>query len=296
MGPDNLGTQWEASKGSRELSSMPLSGCRPGKRCSRVWSTSVGSKEGTCKSEAFSLLSHGRKHPYLLCTEVVLQGILQPSSPHLLCALLQVLQVGLDLWQRAALPSGCAQPHPSHAVLPARPGPGSSAANLSGRRELGEKESRRTRLAVVELLTGCKLTLSFFLCFFLPQQHLMMQMRKRSRRTTTATPTAMSAHLGTGAMFKERRWTEELKPSKTTQSAFKPHPMLQREELGSHHCPYSPGQAPCRETIPHTSSRDALHSQSRTVPLCSIAAPAGRRDVVGRRSGYTASESRSPTG
>lgn len=82
---------------------------------------------------------------------------------------------------------------------------------------------------MVELLTGCKLTLSFFLCFFLPQQHLMMQTRKRRRRTTTATPTAMSAHLGTGAMFKERRWTEELKPSKTIPSAFKPLPVLQHE-------------------------------------------------------------------
>ena len=69
---------------------------------------------------------------------------------------------------------------------------------------------------MVLLLTASKLTLSFFLGFFLPQQHLMMQMRKRSRRTPTATATAMSAHLGTGVMFGEQRWTEELNPSKKT--------------------------------------------------------------------------------
>lgn len=58
---------------------------------------------------------------------------------------------------------------------------------------------------MVELLTAGTLTLSFFLGFFLPQQHLTTQMRKRRRRTPTATATAMSAHLGTGAMFREQR-------------------------------------------------------------------------------------------
>ena len=69
---------------------------------------------------------------------------------------------------------------------------------------------------MVELLTACKLILSFFLGFFLPQQHLTTQMTKRRRRMATATATAMSAHLGTGETFREQRWTEELKPSKNT--------------------------------------------------------------------------------
>lgn len=63
---------------------------------------------------------------------------------------------------------------------------------------------------------ACKVTFSFFLGFFLAQQHLMMQMRKRRSRIATASATAMSAHLGTGAT----RWTEELKQNKNMQSAF----------------------------------------------------------------------------
>lgn len=73
----------------------------------------------------------------------------------------------------------------------------------------------RTRLIVVGLLTALKPILSFFLGFFLVQQHLMMQMRKRRRRMAPATATVMRAHLGTGAMFREWSWIEELKPSKT---------------------------------------------------------------------------------
>lgn len=78
-------------------------------------------------------------------------------------------------------------------------------ANLRGGGRQGRGETGRTRQAALKPLTGSKLTLSFFLGFFLPQQHLMMQMTKRRRRTATATATAMSAHLGTGATFREQR-------------------------------------------------------------------------------------------
>lgn len=46
------------------------------------------------------------QQPHLLCTEVVLQRVLKPSSPCLLWALLQVLHLGLHLRQRATQPSG----------------------------------------------------------------------------------------------------------------------------------------------------------------------------------------------
>lgn len=85
----------------------------------------------------------------------------------------------------------------------------------------------RTRLVVVELLTAHKLILSFFLGFFLLQQHLKMQMRKRRRRMAPATATVMSAHLGTGAMFREQSWIEELKPSKTYRVHLNPFLVLQ---------------------------------------------------------------------
>lgn len=52
---------------------------------------------------AFTLLCHGHEHPHLLHAEVVLQGVLQLSSLLLLYCPLQVLHLGLDLWQRATL-------------------------------------------------------------------------------------------------------------------------------------------------------------------------------------------------
>lgn len=131
---------------------------------------------------------------------------------------------------------------------------------------------------MVELLTACKLTLSFFLGFFLQQQHLTMQMRKRRRRTAAATATVMSAHLGTGATFREWRWTEELKPSKNIGSAFKPLPgasalrsctfriapiILKRPRAGRLWL----------ESIPQVGSKDVLRSRSGTVPLCTIPTP-----------------------
>ena len=64
----------------------------------------MGSKEGPCRTKAFSLLCCGHEHPYLLRTEVVLQGVLQLSSPCLLHTMLQVLRLGLDLQQSAVLP------------------------------------------------------------------------------------------------------------------------------------------------------------------------------------------------
>lgn len=100
---------------------------------------------------------------------------------------------------------------------PTMPGAGQCSSSKSLRWEGGgiEGMAARTRLIVVGLLTALKPILSFFLGFFLVQQHLMMQMRKRRRRMAPATATVMRAHLGTGAMFREWSWIEELKPSKT---------------------------------------------------------------------------------
>lgn len=153
---------------------------------------------------------------------------------------------------------------------------------------------------MVELLTACKLTLSFFLGFFLQQQHLTMQMRKRRRRTAAATATAMSAHLGTGATFREWRWTEELKPSKNIGSAFKP--LAGASALRSWTFRIAPiilkrpraGRLRL-ESIPQVGSKDVLRSQSGTVPLCTIPTPmdpAGKGDLERGRSGYTALGSR----
>lgn len=133
---------------------------------------------------------------------------------------------------------------------PTAPGMGQCSSKLL-REEGGgiEGKAGRTRLVVVELLTAHKPILSFFLGFFLLQQHLTMQMRKGRRRTAPATATVMSAHLGTGAMFREQSWIEELKPSKTYRVFLNPFLVLRIKELYFQNCPWNPGQAPCRETV-----------------------------------------------
>lgn len=105
--------------------------------------------------------------------------------------------------------------------------PGAGQCSSKPLREQGggiEGKAGRTRLVVVELLTGYKPILSFFLGFFLLQQHLMMQMRKRRRRMAPATATVMSAHLGTWSDVQGVELDRRVKTKQNIQSTFKPLP------------------------------------------------------------------------
>lgn len=102
----------------------------------------VGSKERPYSSKAFSLPRHSHKHPHLLHTEVVLQGVLQLSSSCLLRTPLQILHLRLDLWQRAAQPSGHAQTCPWSCCAPTTHRTGQCESKPPGRREAGERGNR----------------------------------------------------------------------------------------------------------------------------------------------------------